>query len=293
MTEVVILDPPRETATSVERRSIALAERLGISLTFYSQLLEDAVFHATQPRPGAPAIPADQVWVPLGPRNVPGRISALAQDPTNPLVVYAASAHGGLWQTVDGGDTWEHLGEDEHNFPISTIAIPEQDPTTLYIGTGLPVPGHASGRGLYRVTVPPPRIPALGARRAAAVFTRLAPAHPPEMAPAVAAMNTAMQGASLRYTKIRMDPFDKDRFWAASQAGLWRFEPHPAVGAPRFMLEFPSATGITSGDSVPPLPAAFLPMNDHYPSTPPTSWWRAIPATTSRSAEAAAFRGTS
>lgn len=265
MTEVVLVAPPHETANSVERRNLALADRLGISIRLFAQVLEDTVFHATQPRPGAQAIPADQVWVPLGPRNVPGRISALAQDPTNPLVLYAGTPQGGLWQTIDGGDTWEHLGEQEHNFPVSTIAIPEQDSNTLYIGTGLPVAGHVSGRGLYKVTVPPPRIPAPGMARPAAVFERLAPAHPPEVPPAFAARNTALQGASLRYTKIRIDPYDKDRFWAASQSGLWRWEPHPPTGAPRFILEFP-ADSIASGDGIPPLSMALLAAPDgHYP----------------------------
>jgi len=52
-----------------------------------------------------------------------------------------------------------------------------------------------------------------------------------------------------------MDPFDKDRFWAASQSGLWRWEGHPAAGAPGFTLEFPPGA-IASGDAVPPLQAA-------------------------------------
>lgn len=264
MTEVIVL-PEQLPPDNPERRNIALAERLGISLLFYSQIVEDAVAHAIEPRPAVPAIAPEQRWLQLGPRNVGGRITAIAQDPTNPLVLYAGSAHGGLWQTLDGGDTWEHLGEDEHNFPISAIAIPEQDPTTLYIGTGLPVTGHASGRGLYRVTVPAPRIPQPGVARPRAVFNRLARPHPPNMTPLEASRNPQFLGGALRYTRIRMDPFDGERFWAASQTGLWRFEPRPASGAARFILEFPP-NSIASGDGVPPLFGGVLGAGGNYPA---------------------------
>jgi len=52
-------------------------------------------------------------WTLIGPQptntpyNVPivaGRVSALAVDPTNPNVVYAGAAGGGVWKTTDGGE---------------------------------------------------------------------------------------------------------------------------------------------------------------------------------------------
>jgi len=248
---------PEEVAGSYLRRAEAFLNNLGISEISYAQLIEDAVRHAATPRPALPALPANQAWVPVGPRNVGGRITAIAQDPTNPLILYAGSAHGGLWRTIDGGDTWEHLGEAEHNFPIGAIVVPEQDPTILYIGTGSTHPAYASGRGLYRVSVATPH--------GAAVFNRMVPAHPANMPPAAVNNIPAMRGAALRYTRLRLDPYDKDRFWAASQSGLWRWEPHPASGPPTFVLEFPPAS-IASGETPPALAAAVPPPGSRYPS---------------------------
>jgi len=236
-----------ESTSSPARRAAAFIQGLGISEISYPQILEDSVRHAAAPRDG-PLL--DQPWVSLGPRNVGGRIVALAQDPTNRLILYAGSAHGGLWRTVDAGDTWEHLGDAEHNFPVAAIAIPEQDSTTLYVGTGSAAPDYVSGRGIYRVKIAtPPR------------FERLAPAHPPNIPPADVNRNPALRGAALRYTRIRMDPFDKDRFWAASQSGLWRWE-GLAPEHERFVLEFPAP--IPGGP--PPLPGAIVPPAVRYES---------------------------
>ena len=175
---------------------------------------------------------------------------AIAQDPTNPLTVYVGSAHGGLWRTIDGGDTWEHLGEADDNYPVSAIAIPEQDPTILYIGTGSLHPAYVSGRGLYKVSVP--------TSRGKAKFVRLVSAHPGGMAPSQVNASATTRGASLRYTRIRMDPDDKSRFWAASQSGLWRCETTPAL---KFTLEFPAT--MDSG-TAPPVPSALV--GTRYPS---------------------------
>lgn len=261
MSEVEIPTPQRP-ADAVEERNEALAAQLGISILDYSQLVEDAALHATQHRLWAIPIHDHQTWVPVGPRNVAGRVTALAQDPTNRLVLYAGTAHGGLWQTCDAGDTWEHLGEEELNAPVSAIAIHAHDRSTLLIGTGLPVPYDASGRGLYRVTVPPPS--RQGLPRNPAQFTRLAPAPPPSLSPADVARTESLHGASMRYTRIRFDPYEKERFWAASQTGLWRWEPRPSSGAARFVLEFPPES-IASGDSIPPLPSAVVAGDSYAP----------------------------
>src|SRR5712691_9817285 len=112
-----------EHSEQVRTRAQAFLSSLGISERDYTQVLEDSIQHALAfPAP----VIADPRWVTIGPRNIGGRIIALAQDPSDALTLYAGSAHGGLWRTIDGGDTWEHLGLDEHNFPVGAIAIPVQ-----------------------------------------------------------------------------------------------------------------------------------------------------------------------
>ena len=236
---------PDEAPNSVAARAQALISRLGISELDYSQVLDDAVAHATAARAAAP--PAGQQWLPVGPRNVCGRVLALAQDPVNPLLHYAGTAHGGLWRSNDGGDTWDVLGGPEHQFPVGCIAIPEQAPTKLYIGTGSPLEFQVSGRGLYEVMVAGPR--------AAAVFRQLRGAPPSALPPAQANARPETRGQALRYGRIRMDPDDAQRFWVASQTGLWRCELH--TGVPVFKLDFPPAS-IADGSTPPPLAAAAL-----------------------------------
>lgn len=43
------------------------------------------------------------VWEEAGPENVPGRIAALAVDPTDTNIIYAGSAAGGVFKTTDHG----------------------------------------------------------------------------------------------------------------------------------------------------------------------------------------------
>ncbi len=96
-------------------------------------------------------------WVPLGPapinngqvpggNPVSGRITGLATDPSNANIIYAASAGGGVWKTVNGGMSWVPLTDnvtDAKGNPVvefmGAVAL-GTDPTTgkqiLYAGTG-------------------------------------------------------------------------------------------------------------------------------------------------------------
>jgi len=44
-------------------------------------------------------------WTPLGPMNFAGRTLCLAFHPTNPNIMFAGSASGGIWKTTVGGST--------------------------------------------------------------------------------------------------------------------------------------------------------------------------------------------
>src|SRR5437867_2991514 len=73
----------------------------GIDRTVFLDLLDDAINHAAVP---ARADGAAQPWVPMGPRNIGGRIRALAQDPGNANTIIAGSGFGGMWKTEDARD---------------------------------------------------------------------------------------------------------------------------------------------------------------------------------------------
>jgi photosystem II stability/assembly factor-like uncharacterized protein len=65
-----------------------------------------------------------------------GRVSAVAVDPTNNLIVYAGAAQGGVWKTTNGGATWTALTDTQASLAIGSIAIDPRNHLTIYVGTG-------------------------------------------------------------------------------------------------------------------------------------------------------------
>jgi hypothetical protein len=177
--------------------------RSAISEGFFSRVYRAAANFAANPA-NADALSPNLPWVALGPRNVGGRIRCIAQDPINTATLYAGSAFGGLWKTENRGDTWRPIGfflpafpAREISSPIGAIGICHRTPTTVYVGTGEPVPSKPSGIGLYRSI------------DGGTTFQELDRA------------GTGTIGAN-RYDRILVDPWDHDRAWAACQVGLWR-----------------------------------------------------------------------
>ncbi|MFM7105416.1 MAG: WD40/YVTN/BNR-like repeat-containing protein, partial [Flavobacteriales bacterium] len=94
----------------------------------------------------------DQLWQLEGPTNIGGRINCTAIDPYNSSVVYAGACGGGIWKTVDGGNTWLPVFDQNPHLAIGAITIDAQNTQTVYAGTGdLNVPsGLELGDGLYK-----------------------------------------------------------------------------------------------------------------------------------------------
>jgi len=87
------------------------------------------------------------MWRSIGPRNINGRVRALAIHPRNGNVVYAGSGNGGVWVTDSGGLSWSPLIQtlrDVSSLAIGALAVHLTDPTsplgrvTVYAGTGEP-----------------------------------------------------------------------------------------------------------------------------------------------------------
>jgi photosystem II stability/assembly factor-like uncharacterized protein len=78
-------------------------------------------------------------WESLGPKNIGGRTLCLAFHPIDENIMYAGSASGGLWKTTTQGvgeDAWEKVPTGFPVLGVATIAIDQNDPDTMYIGTG-------------------------------------------------------------------------------------------------------------------------------------------------------------
>lgn len=98
-------------------------------------------------------------WFNIGPRNINGRIKAIAVHPTDPNTVFAAAASGGVWRTTDGGESWYSLWHDEDTLVLGGIAIAPSNPMVIYAGTGEGVVPNTYGAahnfpgvGIYKST---------------------------------------------------------------------------------------------------------------------------------------------
>ena len=72
----------------------------------------------------------------IGPALMSGRIIDLETHPTNPQVIYAGTAGGGVWKSQDGGATYSPIFDD-YIQSIGQVAIDPTDPDrTVWVGTG-------------------------------------------------------------------------------------------------------------------------------------------------------------
>jgi photosystem II stability/assembly factor-like uncharacterized protein len=77
----------------------------------------------------------DHVWIGTGENN-----------PRN-----SVSWGDGVYRSIDGGETWEHVGLSE-SFQVSTIIVHPTDPETVYVGACGRLWGPSNQRGLYKTT---------------------------------------------------------------------------------------------------------------------------------------------
>ena len=52
-----------------------------------------------------------------------GRVRGLDVHPTNPNIVYAGVAAGGIWKTTNGGSSWTNVGDNLASLTYGSIAI--------------------------------------------------------------------------------------------------------------------------------------------------------------------------
>ncbi|MCF1751746.1 WD40/YVTN/BNR-like repeat-containing protein [Mariniradius sediminis] len=88
----------------------------------------------------------------IGPAVMSGRITDLTGHPSDGKVIYAGTAGGGLWKSVNGGASFKPIF-DKYNQSIGAVELDPNDPdNTIWVGTGETWVRNSvsAGDGLYK-----------------------------------------------------------------------------------------------------------------------------------------------
>lgn len=140
-------------------------------------------------------------WVPAGPVNIGGRVSALAVDPNDSDRIWLGAAEGGVFLSEDGGNLWTPAYPDQTALSIGAIATHPTNSDIVYVGTGEETGGGYSydGEGVLRTL------------DGGSSWTNLGLAE------------------VRRIGKLAIDPLDPDRVFVAAVGGLHNLDDHRGV----------------------------------------------------------------
>ena len=103
-------------------------------------------------RPGSKAAGLQPYqWQSLGPSNVGGRVRAIAFDPRTTGRMLVGTASGGVWESLDYGDSWRPNNDFLPNLSVTTIVFDPINPSNVYLGTGEASAGLV-GLGAFKST---------------------------------------------------------------------------------------------------------------------------------------------
>ena len=93
-------------------------------------------------------------WKPrnIGPAGMSGRITAIDAVVSNPNTIYIGAASGGVWKTENSGHNWTPIFDDQPILNIGAIAIQQNNPSVVWVGTGEGNPRNSInlGGGIYK-----------------------------------------------------------------------------------------------------------------------------------------------
>ncbi len=91
-------------------------------------------------------------WIGIGPRNITCVVMAVAADPNNAALVYAATQFGGVWKSRNGGSSWSPTMDNLLNPCASALAVSRSQLNVVYAGMSPGSVGPAGGNptSLYR-----------------------------------------------------------------------------------------------------------------------------------------------
>mgnify|MGYP005992779855 CR=1 FL=1 len=88
----------------------------------------------------------------IGPAYMSGRIADIEVDQNNPSTWYTAVGSGGIWKTVNSGNTWTPIFDKQSVFSTGDVTIDPSNSNIIWVGTGENNGGrHISfGDGIYK-----------------------------------------------------------------------------------------------------------------------------------------------
>ena len=88
----------------------------------------------------------------IGPAVMSGRITCIDAVVSNPNVVYAGAASGGVWKSENGGSSWSPIFDDQPTLNIGSVAVQQSNPSVVWVGTGEGNPRNSLniGQGIYK-----------------------------------------------------------------------------------------------------------------------------------------------
>ncbi|WP_128545796.1 VPS10 domain-containing protein [Larkinella soli] len=88
----------------------------------------------------------------IGPATAGGRVTSVDAVRTQPDVIVAGTASGGVWKSENGGTSWKPLFDDQATLNIGAVAVQPNNPAVLWVATGEAHPDRitGSGNGLYK-----------------------------------------------------------------------------------------------------------------------------------------------
>mgnify|MGYP001573571619 CR=1 FL=1 len=88
----------------------------------------------------------------IGPGGMSGRVTAIDVVISNPDIIYAGTASGGLWKSISGGIRWDPIFDNEVTASIGAVAIQQSNPDVIWVGTGEGNPRNSlnGGYGIFK-----------------------------------------------------------------------------------------------------------------------------------------------
>ncbi|TRO66702.1 WD40/YVTN/BNR-like repeat-containing protein [Christiangramia sabulilitoris] len=88
----------------------------------------------------------------IGPAGMSGRVTSIDVVTSNPDIMYAGTASGGLWKSTSGGVKWAPVFTDQVTASIGAVAIQQSNPSVVWVGTGEGNPRNSlnGGYGIYK-----------------------------------------------------------------------------------------------------------------------------------------------